>query len=140
MKRFIVDASVAIKWYVPEIHSEAAARLLDPEIHLSAPDLIYPEFGNILWKKMRRGQILGEEAVEAVAAFRKVGIDSYPSDVLLPSAFELAAALDRTVYDCMYLAVAIARDCPLVTADQKFHDALLKTSLAGQIHWIEHPL
>lgn len=48
MKKFVVDASVAIKWFVPEIHSDAAARLLDPEIYISAPDLIAPEFGNTI--------------------------------------------------------------------------------------------
>jgi predicted nucleic acid-binding protein len=43
MIKLVVDASVAAKWYVPEIHSDAAVRLLDPEIVLLAPDLIIPE-------------------------------------------------------------------------------------------------
>jgi len=46
MKKFVVDASVAVKWFVPEIQSAAAERLLDPEIVLSAPDLILSELGN----------------------------------------------------------------------------------------------
>ena len=54
MMKVVVDASVAAKWFLPEIHSDAAARLLDPAIALYAPDLIVPEFGNILWKKIRR--------------------------------------------------------------------------------------
>ena len=37
---FVVDASVAIKWFVPEIHAEAARRLLREGITLLAPDLI----------------------------------------------------------------------------------------------------
>ena len=48
MKKVVIDASVAVKWFVPEIHSAAAARLLEPEIVLCAPDLIGPEFGNVL--------------------------------------------------------------------------------------------
>ena len=43
MKRLVVDASVAVKWYVPEIHSEAAAKLLSGPYELIAPDLILPE-------------------------------------------------------------------------------------------------
>jgi len=40
MKRFVVDASVAMKWFIPEIHSPAAARLLEEQLHLCAPDLL----------------------------------------------------------------------------------------------------
>jgi predicted nucleic acid-binding protein len=54
---YVVDASVAIKWYVPEVHSETAACLLDGTHQIMAPDLLLPEFGNILWKKVQRGQI-----------------------------------------------------------------------------------
>ncbi|MEO8383259.1 MAG: type II toxin-antitoxin system VapC family toxin [Acidobacteriota bacterium] len=62
MMKVVVDASVAAKWFLPEIHSDAAARLLDPTIALYAPDLIVPEFGNILWKKIRRAEITPVEA------------------------------------------------------------------------------
>ena len=57
MKKVVVDASVAAKWFLPEIHSPAAERLLDPSIVLCAPDLIVPELGNIVWKKLRRNEI-----------------------------------------------------------------------------------
>ena len=49
----VVDAGVAIKWYVPEIHEREAKRFLDPAHTLHVPDLFFPEFGNILWKKAR---------------------------------------------------------------------------------------
>ncbi|MBI4482062.1 MAG: type II toxin-antitoxin system VapC family toxin [Acidobacteria bacterium] len=52
MKRFVVDASVAMKWFVPEAHQDAALRLLDDSCELLAPDFMAAEFGNILWKKM----------------------------------------------------------------------------------------
>ena len=48
MSLFVVDASVAIKWFFPEIHGDAALRLLEGEHRLHAPDLIYSEFGNVL--------------------------------------------------------------------------------------------
>jgi predicted nucleic acid-binding protein len=50
----VVDASVAIKWYLPEIHSEDALRLIDEERELLVPDLVWSEVGNILWKKWQR--------------------------------------------------------------------------------------
>ena len=59
----VVDANVVIKWHVAEVHTDAALRLLRddaPELH--SPDLVFPEVGNILWKKVRRGDLNEEEA------------------------------------------------------------------------------
>jgi predicted nucleic acid-binding protein len=137
MKKAVVDASVVVKWFVPEIHSESAARLLDAEIALFAPDLIGPEFGNILWKKVRRREVERDEADEIMAAFATLPFEIRPSAILLPSAFELAMELDRTVYDSLYLALAVAEGCALITADAKFHAALVATPLAAHVQWVE---
>jgi len=56
VSRYVVDASVGIKWFVPEIHSDAARRLLTEDSILLVPDLFFPEIGNILWKRVRRGE------------------------------------------------------------------------------------
>jgi len=137
MKKVVVDASVALKWYVPEIHSAAAARLLNPEIVLCAPDLIGPEFGNILWKKVRRAEITRDEAAEMLNAFGALPLEIRPSSSLLPAAFELAVEFGRSVYDSLYLALAVAEDCALVTADAKFHAVLAASPLAVHVQWVE---
>lgn len=137
MRKVVVDASVVVKWFVPEIHSIAAARLLDPEIYLAAPDLLISEFGNILWKKVRRREITRDEASEVLSAFESIGVEVQPSRGLLHSAFQLAIALDRTVYDSLYLALAVALDCPLITADARFHSAVASSALGNHILWIE---
>jgi predicted nucleic acid-binding protein len=59
---YVIDASVAIKWFVPEILEAAAKRWLDPSHILYAPDLLASEFGNILWKKTRQKEITEVEA------------------------------------------------------------------------------
>ena len=140
MKKFVVDASVAIKWFIPEIHSVAAVRLLDPEIGVCAPDLIGPEVGNTLWKKIRRGEITRDEADEILDAFSILPIEIYPSSVLLPAALDLAASLDRSVYDCLYLALAVAQNCALITADRKLHSVLAASPLARHVVWVEDEL
>ena len=137
MKRAVVDASVALKWFVPEIHSAAAVRLLETEIVLCAPDLIGPEFGNILWKKVRRGEITRGEATEILSAFSALPLEIHSSAALLDAAFELAVELDRSVYDSLYLALAVAQECALVTADAKLHSAVTNSPLAGHIQWVE---
>lgn len=136
MKKRVVDASVAVKWFVAEIHSDAALRLLEPDVVVSAPDLIGPEFGNTIWKKVRRQELTTAEAAEVLNAFEKIGVEIYPSNVLVSAAFELAIALDRTVHDCLYLALAVAQDAVLVTADRRFHAAVSASGLARHVGWI----
>jgi predicted nucleic acid-binding protein len=129
----VVDASVALKWFVPEVSSAEAARLLDGSFELWAPDLLFPEFGNILWKKIARGEIGRNEARDVAAALRRVPLGVCPSSGLLDAALEIAIAYQRTVYDALYIALAVARGCALVTADARLARALSQGPLARQV-------
>jgi predicted nucleic acid-binding protein len=66
----VIDASVAIKWFVPEPLSDQAERLLDGGDSLFAPDFLLIEFGNIIWKKVRLGELARGDADAALAALR----------------------------------------------------------------------
>src|SRR6478672_9170429 len=121
----IVDASVAVKWYVPEDGSRAAADLLAAGDVLLAPDLLAPELGNVLWKKVRRGELTPEEAVEIAAAFASDGpVRLRPSTPLLCGALDIAMRFDRTLYDALYLALAVAENGRLATVDERLCNAL----------------
>lgn len=134
---FVVDASVAIKWFVPEIHAESALRLLREGTDLHAPELIQAEFGNILWKKCRAGEFDGEIAEEILAGFRRAPLVLHPHGSCLHAAWEIARKYGRTFYDSLYLALAMAEKAPMVTADRKFFDALAGTPPARHLRWIE---
>ena len=137
MSRYVVDASVAIKWFVPEIHSDAAARLLDETHELLAPDLLLPEFGNILWKKVQRRQISLETSRQILQDFKAVTLQTYPSEPLLEPAVDMANSLGRSVYDCFYLALAVTQRCQMITVDQKFYNALSTSTFATNLLWVE---
>lgn len=136
----VIDASVAIKWYVPEVHHEAALRLLAQQqqggLHFHVPDLFLAETGNILWKKLRSQELTPGDLRAITRALWTVPKTIYPTSVLLLAALELAAELDRTVYDCLYLALAGALNCPLVTADLKLYRALRHTPWRGLLTWV----
>ena len=131
MSRYVAGASIAVKWYVPEIHTEAAARLLDPAHELHAPDLILPEFGSIIWKKIRRREITTEKGREIIRAFLAVPLLKYDATSLLEPAFETATGTGQTVYDCTYLALAVWLGCQMVTADAKFYQAVYDRPLGA---------
>ncbi len=129
-----VDASVAIKWYVPEVGSVEAGRLLERDAPLVAPDLIVAEFGNVLWKKVRTGELDAHEAQEIIEAFLLSSpMDLQPASLFLDTAFDIASRWHVTVYDALYLAVAVAGGCPLVSADRKLAQRLQGTALQESV-------
>ncbi|MGD9561980.1 MAG: type II toxin-antitoxin system VapC family toxin [Pyrinomonadaceae bacterium] len=136
--RYVVDASVAVKWYVPENHEPEAVRLLKGGHHLHVPELIFPEIGNIIWKKIGRRQISKSAGDQIVAAVARKRWTIHPHRKTLKSAFAGAEATGQTVYDWTYLALAISLSCELVTADEKFYKALEITSFSGNLKWIGH--
>lgn len=138
MTQFVVDANVAIKWIVPEIHSEAALRLRDPDSVLLVPDFFFPEIGNILWKRVRRGETTLENALEDLDALTGLPLQVHPSLPLMPEALEIAVRIQQAVYDCVYLALAVRHECQMVTADERFFNALQNDVLAANLLWVEN--
>jgi predicted nucleic acid-binding protein len=134
---FVVDASVAIKWFLPENHSEAALRLLTQPHTLHAPDLIFSELGNVLWKRVRRNEISKKEADAILEGLLTLNIQVQTSQALIPLALEIACGENRTVYDSLYLAAAIALKSPLITADARFFRALSKGPFSAHLLWVE---
>jgi predicted nucleic acid-binding protein len=126
---FVVDASLVVKWFVPEVHSEAARRWLDAAHDYIAPDLVFPEAGNALWKKIRRGELTEKEGQRLVTDISAVGVEAVSMRGLLSDAHALAVATDMTVYDATYLTLAVRLETQVITGDDRF---------AGKL--AEHPL
>jgi predicted nucleic acid-binding protein len=128
---WVLDASVAAKWFLPPAREPLSAEALgilegyaSGQIRLMVPDLFWPEFGNILWKALRQGRISRASAEEAIAGLQARKISTAPSAPLLKEAFAIAAAFERTVYDGVYVALAMMSKAPLVTADERLANAL----------------
>lgn len=124
MSVFVVDASVVIKWFVPEVHSDAARRLLQSENQYVAPDLLFAETANTIWKKVRRGEVSRRDGEGLVADVGRAAVQTVPCRALAADAYALASACGRTVYDAMYLALALRLDTRLITADERLAGAL----------------
>jgi predicted nucleic acid-binding protein len=133
----VIDASVLVKAFIPEDGSEEAGRLLTraaaAEVVLIAPELIYPETANILWKKVRRNELTTDEAREIAAAVLVVPILAEAAGSTFLLALDIALACGVTAYDAQYVALAEVFDCQLITADNKLVFTLEGTSLAHRI-------
>jgi predicted nucleic acid-binding protein len=113
----VVDASVAAQWVLAEPGSTRALALRD-EGGLIAPSLIAAEVGSALWKAVRRDGVAKQDALDAIQAILLAFEALIPIEDLRLRALELAIALDHSIYDCFYLALAERENAPLVSADK----------------------
>jgi predicted nucleic acid-binding protein len=115
----VIDASVVVKWFVPEIHTDAALRWLEQPCRFFAPDLLFAETANTIWKKVRRGELTRQQGQQLVADLTDIAVETVSCRSLAEDAHALAAATERSVYDALYLALAVRLDARMVTADDR---------------------
>lgn len=116
----VIDSSVAIKWFTPEPLHTHADELLRGEEPLIAPALILAEVANAMWRKARLGEVTETQVIEAIDELQST-VTLRPIDAALTTAaFSIARMVGYSIYDCMFLACAIAEKTVLVTADAKF--------------------
>jgi predicted nucleic acid-binding protein len=127
----VVDASVAVKWCLPspreELVAEAEELLVSSrrdEVRFLVPDLFWVELANALWKAVRRGEMSSGNAAAAMSFLRDLGIATFPSIDIVPQALDLAISHSRTVYDSLYVALALHSKSELITADERLANAL----------------
>ncbi len=120
----IVDASVALKWVLPEDGSDAARNLWGQE--LAAPSIWLVEAGNALWRRAQTGTLSTSDAQSRLTQLLNAPVTAVPSEAYLNDALGLAVQLRHPVYDCLYLAAAIREGTHVVTADNRFLAAVAR--------------
>ncbi len=137
MSRYVVDASVTMKWFIPEIYSEAAIRLYQANYHLHAPAFMLLELGNVLSKKIRRDELRQKEGEIMLKEIHHFPVQQHADQRLFRPAYALALETQCSLYDCLYLALAETIDGKMVTADGKFHKALANSRHSKRMLWVE---
>lgn len=119
----VLDTSVVAKWFVlpPEDDLEAALeirhRVVEAELDLIVPDLIFYELANVLRYQPQLG---AEEVAGALDSLETMDWDIRPfSYPLGKEAVRLAKAVGITAYDAYFIVFAEAFECPIVTADRR---------------------
>ena len=140
-KAYVIDTSVAVKWYLPEEFSHEALRYMDDGITHYAPDYLTLEVSSVLLKRCRRrpeapGRLPVAESRELIAAIQAFPFRYYPVGPLNDLAYGLALEVGSSFYDGLFLAVALQVSAKLVTADRKFYDKLAASEYASQAVWV----
>jgi predicted nucleic acid-binding protein len=121
--KFVLDASVAVKWVLPEVDTPRALALRDDFrklIHeLLAPDIFPVEVAHALTRAERRGVLKPQEAQSKLDDVLVTAPDLYSYLPLLRRAVALSSQHRLGVYDCLYVALAEREQCELLTADNR---------------------
>lgn len=137
MSLYVADASVAAKWFLDEVHAEAARRIITPDNEFRAPDFFFLEMDNILCKRIRRGDLSERDASEARVLLRRLPIATFPFGQLQESAYTIANQTRHSLYDCLYAALAAELGGQMVTADRRLYEGLTAGPLSDHVVWVE---
>jgi len=126
----VIDASVAVKWFVSEEASDKADEVSASAYTLLAPRLIMTEVANALARKAIQKLITPLEAEEYVRALPQFLAGLLDVDDLIEPALQNSCRHNHPIYDFIYLEAARRRDTKMLTADQKFMAKVKGTNLA----------
>ena len=124
---FVLDCSLAAKWVLPEPDRAPALRLFERyqsgEISLIAPDLLLAEFASLLARRNRRKQISTKQAHEAFHLMTRCAPRLFDMRPRLFRALDLSLRHQMSLWDCVYVALAVEHGCPFLTADRRLFRA-----------------
>ena len=133
MSGVVIDASVLIKLYIDEIGSPEAELAVKAADKVLAPDLLLAETANILWKYVGREKLPPEDAHQILADILQMPVRITPSQDLIEPALRIAIETNRTVYDSLYIALAVQTSTVLLTADERLVHAIARTKFADHV-------
>lgn len=137
MNSFVIDASFAIKWLLPEKGSDKALSVLEELQQFYVPDLFLIETDSIITKKIRRKELEVSEAPVLSSKIRNFPFVTIPYQDINEFALELSSTMYISHYDACYLAVAIEYGGILYTADIRMYNGLQGTPFGDYAQSIE---
>lgn len=121
----IVDASVAVKWFVPEPGAEAAKNLFKRSTRMTAPSQVMVEVASAILRRMRDGTLspyrTRQSLDEWMTMLSEGLVDITDNSDLFEQAVDLSYEIGHPLPDCLYLALSTRLGAMLLTCDQKFH-------------------
>lgn len=118
----VVDASVAVKWLLPEPGEREAQLILRGEKRLVAPALVRVEVAGAVLRQFREGRLTGERARSACDLWASLIHDGtlhlVPVEDLFDLAVDLAFEARHALADCLYLAAGKHLGAGVITADR----------------------
>jgi predicted nucleic acid-binding protein len=133
----VVDVSVIVKWFIPEVGAVPAKALLSAADELIAPELARIEVASALIRKGLREELTGTDVESTLRAWFRAVSDGQvfllPNSEDIEAAASIALELRHPLPDCLYLALAERLGVALITADRAFARRAARRSNLVQI-------
>lgn len=124
----VLDASVIAKCLVPEPDSDKSKALMlewtQGRLDVIAPDILRAEVAGVLWKRATRGLISSARSESLYRDFVELGIPTAPIEDLVGQALRMALRYRHSVYDGLYVVLALDMGWDFVTANERLYNAL----------------
>ena len=133
MAGLVIDASVAVKWFLREDRAEAAHQLIASGERLIAPDLVVFEVFSAIWGAVRSKRVPSEKLDELAPLIPLAFADLPPTFELYTRAAWLSSRYGHAVYDCIFLALAEREEAPLVTADDRLFAVARRARIGARL-------
>ncbi len=134
--RWVIDTSVALKWFIEEEHTDIASRVLSTGNSLYSIDLMHVEFAHVMCKLARGGKLNREYPTFAFEALSQYQIEVHDTRHLLKLSMIYAKDLRASVFDCCFLALATTINTPVLTADRRFFNAVATSKVPNLAVWL----
>lgn len=136
MTRFVLDASVALRWFlsspVPAYAHRVRRRMLDGA-QAVVPALCHLEMANGLAVAERRGFVTladADQSLTDIDGLLGQAIESDPALVSVRQALTTARTFQLSAYDAVYLNLARRERLPLATLDEDLRAAAAQAGVA----------
>ena len=137
---YVIDTSVAVKWYIPEPLSVEAKRYMGKGIDRHAPDYLPAEAASVVLKRVRsrdaKLKLTFDEARMVPAAMKTTPIQFHESRIMIDPSFALAEQVGSSLYDGLFLALTLRLGGQLVTADEKLFKKIQASRYAASVRWV----
>ena len=126
--QYVLDANVVVKWFIPEVDSDKADRLLadfrNHRLDIIAPDVLVSEVGNTLWKRSVKKDISVADAASSYTDFLDLDVPLHSSTTIAEDALSIATSEQHPLYDTLYISLALKKGCEFITADERLVNKL----------------
>ncbi|MGX5734228.1 type II toxin-antitoxin system VapC family toxin [Bosea thiooxidans] len=129
----VIDASAALRWFMPATPTASTHPLPATDLPLVAPDLFLAEVRNTALVHIRKRELAREQAIAMVATIDRLMTGYFPMANMSEMAWSMALEFDHTVYDCFYIALARQLDAQLVTADERMIRKFASTAIGPRL-------
>jgi len=125
----VIDSGVYASVIVKDEFYEVCRKYMPQK--KSTLDLAFAEAGNVIWKHVKMGRIDASEVTKRAEMLRKLVNTSrvYRVEDCIVEAAKLAVGHDVTVYDALFIALAVKLNTKLITTDEKLYDKVNGTGL-----------